>query len=771
MSTVDGDTKNFLVHDVGISEGTVDDAMTIVGWAAAIYSGYWYVAAAYAFIDKFLASSGSSSEKPVEAKLKEILANQDADKLGEIINDLNSNAAAIDNALIATRAYGHYPSAETREIARVNLTDPNGLNAALLSLLEGKVYRFMPEVYASEDWATSAWTHGLFRYGTFYHHYAVSSFSGQSYNSSLTTLVLQLYQQHNVPLDPEWALPAPLQKSHDRWDALLCLPLVLNGLPVWEATLSALEPFYRTSGVWTEQIDGMSQKMLEFSAKWLSSTVWIREMPSASELEADNVFLAPLPEQQWPGLPSKKAAAGFHSWPCGVVDPIMGIEIINPTWWKSDNGQQPEMWTADQAEEFKKQRLLQQVKLQDKNGFGAFLKILAGVSKLRIPPSVSPSLKVHSKLIKVGHPSSGDPSAMVAPKYETVIDPGGTAWTAQVKRLSVIVTAPISVQPNPAPAEPHARRALSDTVFGYEITVTPTGGSPHKFTDWVWPLRISDASPSLYHKANGDRRNVPYSIVHKVIDHAKTWETITDGQFRDRRAEGEGDIAFTVTTTVADQEPPRIPEDEFELSGTAWNLHGAIWVKIEADNKANQGRSFEATVEVKETAAVDAKGYPKTHPKFSGKFKTYTQKMTMPVDICRVIVPTNYFGWLARLLDHLHVTSKGFGIPIPQPDPDPALELSLWHSVLEKNPALLQQHVHDLRGMTGRSTLTPREALAEINAAAMKVTMQPNGALTPAMESDLEVGLRTSAELPGRTAVIESETLRQTSREPETFRP
>jgi hypothetical protein len=737
MSSVDSDTKNFLVHDVGISEGTVDDVTTVVGWAAAIYSGYWYVAAAYAFMDKFFGSAGGSSNKPVEAKLQAILANQDADKLSEVINDLKLHAAAIDNALMATRTYGHSPSAETRKIATDNM---DKLNGALLSLLEGKVYRFMPEVYASQDWATSAWTHGLFRHGTFYHHYPVYSFSGQSYGSSLMTLYLQLYQQHNVPLDPQWALPAPLQKNHDRWDALLCLPLVLNGLPVWQATLSVLEPFYRLSGVWTDWIDGISGNMWGFSGNWLSATLWTREMPSASELEADNIFLAPVSEQLWPGLPSKKASAGFHSWPCGVVDPIMGIEIINPNWWKSDNSQEPEMWTVAQAEEFKKQLLLQQAKLQDKNGFAAFLKIITGVGKLRIPPNVSPSLKVHPKLIKVGHPSSGDPSALVAPKYETVIDPGGTAWTAQVKRLSVIVTAPISVQPDPAPAEPHARRASSDTVFGYEITVTPTGGHPQKFTDWVWPLRFSGADPSLYHKDNGDRRTVPYSIVHKVTDHANTWETITDGQFRDRRAEGEGDIAFTVTITVADQEPPRIPEDDFQLSGVAWNLHGAIWVKIEADNQANKGRSFEVTVEVKETAAVDAMGRPKGHPKFSGKFKTYTQKLLMPVDICRVIVPANYFGWLARLLDHLHVTSKGFGIPIPQPDPDPALELSLWHSVLEKNPALLQQHVHDLRRATGRSRLTPEQALAQINAAAMKVTRDSSDALIPAMDSDLEFG-------------------------------
>ena len=653
MSTTDDDLKNFLVNDVGISEETVDDALMIAGWAAAAYSGYGYLVVAYEFLDKFFGSSGGSSNQAVEAKLQKILANQDADKLSEVINDLKNAASAIDNAWMATRAYGHSPSQETRDIASGNLTDSTGLNVSLLSLLEGKVYRFVPQVYATKNAGPPAWVNGAIRWGSFYNRFTVYSFSGNSTASSQITKVFQLYQQPNVPIDPDDELPAPLLKNHDRWDGLLCLPLIVNGLPVWQTTLSVLEPFYRLSGVWVDHIDGMFKKMLDFSINWLSSMLWIREMPSKSELEADNVFLTPV-------NPFEKSSAGFYNWPCGVVDPIMGIEVINQTWWKADN--KVEMWTDEQAGEFRKQRLLQHANLQNKNGFNAFLKIAGSIGKLRIPPTFSPSLKVHPKLIKFEHPSSGTP-ALVMPTYKDVTDPGGSVWTGQVIRSSVIVTAPISVQPNPAPAEPHARRALSNTVFGYAITVTPTGGKEQKVADW--PLRISDASPSLYHKANGDRRDVPYKVEQNFGNlAATTWETITDGPDRDRGDEDDKHtVAFRVTVTVADQELPRIPEDDFNISGTPWNLHGAIWVRIEADKEANLGRSFELTIKVKEIAAVDAKGYPQGHEKFSGKFKTYSLKMPVPVDICRVVVPSNYFYWLApkyRWYSALQARALGF---------------------------------------------------------------------------------------------------------------
>jgi hypothetical protein len=732
MSTVDNDLKNFLVNDAGISKETVDDGFMIAGWAAAAYSGYGYLIAAYQFLDNFFGSSDNSSTKQVEAKLNAILANQDADKISEVVNDLKLRAAKIDNAWMATRAYGHSPSAETRATVLSNLTDDDGLTVSLLSLLEGKSYRFMPEVYGSPSWA-----YGQFRWANFYHYYPTYSFSGNTYSSSLSSTMFQLYEQPNVPLDSESGLPEPLRQGHNRWDALLCLPLLFNGIPVWQTTLAALEPFYRLSGVWVDRIDGMLAKMLAFEATWLQKVLWIREMPSASELAAEGLHLKPIPEQLYPGVPIGNQSTAFFNWPCGVVDPLMGIEIMNQTWWKAGNDS--ELWTDDQAAEFKKQRLIQHMNLQKKNGFEAFGKLMGATGKLRLPPLISPSLKIHPKSLKVEHPSPAGPPAMAFPQYTEVTDPSGITWNAHVMKTSVIVTEPISVQPNPAPAG-HARRANSDTVFGYQIKLTPTGAK-EKVGDWVWQLRTSDAQSSLYHKENGELRPVPYTIKQKLTASATTWETITDGQYRERRDEQTGTVAFTVTITVADQEPPRISEDEFVLAGAKWNLHGAVWVRIEADKEENLGRSFELKLEVRETAAVDAKGYPAGHQKFSGKFKTYHLETLLPVDICRVFVPTNYFGWLARLLGDLRTATHGFGIPVPDPDPDPALELTLWHSVLEKNPALLQRHVHDLRRLNGHTTITPEQALAQLNEAAIKVTMQPQTIDGVVMEEELDTAL------------------------------
>ena len=277
MSNIDGDLKNFLVNDAGISDETIDDALMIAGWAAAAYTGYGYLVVAYEFLEKFFGSSGGgSSNQAVEAKLQKILENQDADLLSGVINDLKKSAAAIDNAWMSTRAYGHSPSQETRKTASDNLTAYNGFNAELLSLLEGKSYRFVPQVYAAKNAGPPAWVNGVIRWGSFYNHYTVYSYSGNSVASSQMTKVFQLYQQPNVPIDPDDALPAPLLKNHDRWDGLLCLPLIVNGLPVWQTTLSVLEPFYRLSGVWVDHIDGMFKKMLDFTGNWLrTDTIFI----------------------------------------------------------------------------------------------------------------------------------------------------------------------------------------------------------------------------------------------------------------------------------------------------------------------------------------------------------------------------------------------------------------------------------------------------------------------------------------------------------------
>jgi hypothetical protein len=742
MSSVDNDVKHYAVHKLGLSQDMVDTAWEVGKWTGAVISGAGFLIAAYTFLDKVFGSSGNPVQEKLDKLLvgmKTMMTKQDQKTIGDIANDLIPLASVIDTTGQNVRSFRDTPSPALRGKLLDSLLDVGGVNAVLLTLLGGKSYWFIPAVYTKPGAGTEEWVNGRFVFGRFY----PGTWANTSWPSNQS---FQVYEQPGTPLQAEWAVPSPLFKTVNRWDGLLCLPLILHGLPVWQAAMTQLEPFYRLTGVWFSQLEGMSSKLLEFGKNWLQATLWTREMPSWLEIALSGTsFLSPQNPPSNPTGPSPAPPLGFFSWPCGALDPIMGVEIVNPKWWLCEGSgtgsPTPEMWTAEQRTEFLQQRLLQHQKLDNESGFTAFMKIAGEVSKLKAPPSISPSLLVHPELVQVEHPSSGPP-AIAAPKLVVVTDPGGTAWTAQVIRGSLVVTAPISVQPNPAPAPPHSPRAVSEVVFGYEITVTPTGGIKQKVKDWVWPLRISDSAPdayhhaSLYHNDDGSLRGVKYSKPHTFTNlPAETWETRTDGQFRERAAKAKGNVSFVMTVTVADLEPPGIPGDK---SG----LHGAIQIQIDADEDENQGRSFEVVVEVTETAAVDAYGNPQGDPK-----KTYTLQMPLPVDICRVLVPTGYFGWLARVLGSLQVSNQGLGIPIPDPDPDPVLELSLWHLVLEKNPVLLQNLVHDLRGRTGRPTLAAAEALEQIRTAARVLAREPHALQGPGIptESERETGLSGGA--------------------------
>ena len=749
MSKVDDDIKDFLVNKVGLSKEEADDALTIAEWAGAFYSGVAFLIAAYTLLDKLFGSSGNATE----AKLDTLKAAINADKVSEIIDtDLKPLAAVIDNAATAAYSYRDTPSPETRGISEDNLTSPAGLNTALLTLLAGNFYRFIPTAYVLPDGSIAPWVNGRFVFGQFYHYYTIYSFSGWVQGSALTSSLFQVYTQKDKSIQYDWLKPAPLSQSQNRWDGRLCLPLVLRGITVWRTAMSMLEPFYQLSGVWIEHIDGVSQKMLDFAAHWLESVVWTREMPSLSDLQKDGLWLVPAPSAQSPGLPSEEAKAGFSQWPCGVLDPIMGVEIINPAWWKSDGLGDLEMCTEDQRAKFKQQRLLLHMQLDNENGFAAFGKLMGNVSKLRLPPTVSPSLKVHPKLLRVEHPSSGPQviAPIPPPHFEPVTDPYGNIWTAEVHRSSVIVKAPISVQPNPSPSAPPGdplppRRAVSDVVFGYEIRVIPTGGTKQTSKEFKWPLRPGPGYPSLYHESDGSNRTVPYSVEKKFSKlPATTWKTATDGYFRGKADEAKGEVTFTMTVTVADQvfkhdgTDYSIHEDEIDLNPDpgpkkkkTWNFHGAIWIQIEADNEENHGRSFEVVIEVVESANVDLSGYITED---DNKRKTYTLQMPMPIDVCTAIVPTSYFFWLKEHLNVLREDAHRLGIPGPHPDPDPSLELSMWHLVLERNPALLQAHVHSFRQLTGRPGLTAEQVLARISSAASKLASQSDVFVRPRMD-------------------------------------
>jgi len=708
MAITDKEAKDFLVTRLGLSGDMADRAVNLGKIAGAVSTGVGWVVVAYDFINKFFGPTDPvwGELESILSAIKAVLANQDADKLSEILNDVNETKGKIKTAGLAALTYKDTPSADSRQVLLDNLTHADGLQTALGNLLQGKTYRFIPLAYA--DPKIPNWVNGLTVTGTFLESQE-SPYTDPTWGSQVEwNIPIQVYERPDNPLPPlDWdpsyldhgdpnkymaALPAPLVKKGNReWDGLVCLPLILYGLPTWQSALMLLEPFCRLTGQWWQYIDSISAGMQAFGGKWKEAVLWTREMPSWSEAKA--LFAHP------------QSPSGFFSWPCGVLDPIMGVEIINANWWKAtktvpvldSDGNQigetsvPEFLTDEQRSEFKQQRLIQREKLDDQNGYAAFMEFATNVGKLNTPPAYSPSLQVNPKLLHTEYPSSG-PLTLALPKHEEVTDPMGTVWTGEMVRSSVIATVPISVQPIPKPAPPHHPRAVSDVVFGYEATVTPTGGKEQNVLNFS--LRVEDEESSLYHDQGGNLK-LPSPIYNEFSLPADTWKTITDGKQRDKFAIATGSsVAFNMTVMVTD---------------------GALLIKIDADAEANQGGSFALTVQVKETTAVDANGYPKGNSMFSGKFKTYVSKMLIPVDIYRIYVSEEYFDWFHKALERLRHVGRALGIPGPHPDHDPILELSLWRLVLERNPVLLQAYTLDLRRSIGRLSLMPKQVLAHVD--------------------------------------------------------
>src|SRR5262249_25734153 len=373
-------------------------------------------------------------------------------------------------------------------------------------------------------------------------------------------------------------------------------------------------------------IESIVQQVIKFEADWATSVVWTREMPSLATITQPlpQLFAAVVGGGVYD--PSNFPRVGFYEYPCGVLDPVMGIEIINKTWWTCDGWKTShstlEMMSEDQRNQFKQLRHSQRLKLEQENRFNDFTIIRDSLHKLLKPPSTSPSLAVHPERLHVTRPSKKGTFKKV--ELADVTDLGGTVWTGSVVRSSVTVKAPISVQPNFYAGKDTMRRAQSEIVFGYDITVTPVGGAKQMLPDWYWPLSLPglDTPPTskyrdLYHDKVGAIliQDKPYDAPptpHKFTAlKATTWKTVTDGKHRDEiDVKAGGDVTFSMTVTVNDQLPTGMfLIDESDPEQVLWKRqHGAIGITIEADMDENKGRSFAVIIEVTETAAVDKNG-------------------------------------------------------------------------------------------------------------------------------------------------------------------
>jgi hypothetical protein len=815
MSSVDNDqVKNFLVNKLGFSEESADEAVTLGEWTAAAITWVGIAYKGYQLLNQWF---GSHPDNPLQDALDAINK-----RLGQLEKDLGETAyqnytAAAENAKAAIQAISdatntlyQLPSQQNYDALFNDIVAgiPN-LSTVLGELLAPRDVPFLPSVYPYTPIAPDydpdhpdkpmAWTHG--RGADFLTWGAITNYARFRFQA-----YQQVYMNIGTPVDPvyapndmspptAWALPGPLVELNSRWDGLLTRPLVICGLQVWLMALTLFEPFFQLSGQWKGSLSTINDGMVDFINRWRGGALlWTRGMPTDHLPTAMDALTGSPNFEGFYRLLDTSSLSGYAFWPCGVVDAVMGVEICNPMWWTCTGMYTPK-WapgymTDEQRAQFENLRAAQLDRLEHENGLHAFQQFQHGVSSLLKPPIDSPCLAVYPALVEV----QGEPGSLMIPQQTKVLDPAKNEWTGIVSKSSVTASAPIAVQPNPHPVtkpgeETVPPRAVSETVFGYEISVTPRGGDTVKIPGCSWPVRLQPGDPSLYHKeAPGDPgtmlvQECPYTITHTITTPATTWRTVTDGTRRAEIEQKEGqEVTFTVTVDVCDRKPrphhsagePLLPlpapadPAEAEKQAIWMKQHGVIWVTIQADAEANQERSFEVTVHVTETAAVDAEGerppqavLERVTPRTAFPFKTYTHRMAIPVDITTISVPSEYFtDWVAAVINAAHAISQGRGAPSQSArgGPDP-VELLSWSVILAQDFRLLKPFTTALRRATHRRSLTTQQALAELDTAVVRVAGAAGHTLSPAQLDELKqvAGPESALAAPGavqRPAVV-----------------
>jgi hypothetical protein len=698
-STIDQNSSH-----VGTSQ---PDTQTVLGYFGTAGTVVSTAIAVYEFLQKLDGDPIVEALDQVLEDLSKIMTKVDLQQIITDADKVRPLAHQIDLAANALKTFAISDSPANRTTAANNFRENGGLHVGLIGLFAGYDSYFIPSVY-KVDGKLPGWSKG--RTMTYLSYLGDGPMGVSDF---FTNDFYQVYEQTGQPLAEYWNVPDPLRQNATRWDGRVCLPLIEEALQTWEAGMLALEPFYPLTGQWAPLITMIADKMDSFESHWVTSLLWPREMPSKAEIKQHvGSFIEPDPTDYHSG-------SGFTTWPLGVLDPITGIERVNLTWWKADQEDHVvELWTEDQRIKFVNERETRLQELKQVCGLFAFQQRKNKVRKLLVPPSASPSMEPHPELRHYQYLSAGNPAVIGHGQQVTVIDQLGQPMSGHYARTSVKATGPFSVQSKPAPESPnHPRRAESDVELGYQIRVIPKGASnPPQGPAWVWHLRYNRDDPvtSLYHLADGSPRPIPEATSKTFKGMAETWETITDGTKRDRRdVKADSPIVFKMTATIADMQPLESMEPKLIQSDVDGRTRrGALWITIEADKDTNLGRSFEVEVELTETAAVDTQG---NIGKPEAANKKYTSKLTFPVDICRIYVPSSYFVTPDKGLGALHKDGKHMGIPVPEPDPDPILELSLWRVILEREPVLLQRYVHRQREAAGRPTLTAQQALEDID--------------------------------------------------------
>jgi hypothetical protein len=736
--------KDIMESKLGFSEEQADDTIYIAALIAA--GSYWGAAAvaAYMLLDAWFSDGdGSDPLGRIVKLLDEMKTRSDAEEWADYVDGAQATATAI--ATIGSRAseFAKTPGIDSRNQLLEQLTP---IDLALRAVLDGRHLRFMPFVYRDADGRNAPWING--RSGLF------SVFDASRYNDKTHQFDGWVYKfeayRDDVQQDAaRWTLPPELQQSTAvaRWDGLLSRKVALFGIPTWLSVLGLLDPFYQLTGYWRDALTAMRDKSQGFMRNWHDALLSTRDMPAPADAEQGLVPEAWVGSTIWThGLPLPK---GFTRWPCGALDPLMGVEVCSGNWWHSDR---PEFMTATQRERFVQLRAGAWQRLLEDNGYNAFGRLCRTIDQRLLIPATSPSLAVHPELMGSVAPRAVAPIPRV--KQVTVKDPGGMEWQGTASERSIHVKAPVSVQPNPKPESPRWPRAMTDTVFGYRISVTPKGGSEQSKPMWRWDLRLDPGGSSLYHEIVDDGaghlqerpRQLPYEVSYPIQAKASTFVTITDGTLREQTdMRPNQPVTFTMTVRVCDQPVakddvvpfPAQTDPKRQLEQQIWiKQHGVIWIGISADAAANHGRSFDLDINITEVAAIHkvtgerlelSPGSTNPQLALENAAKTYTVHMPIPVDIATITVPTEYFAWPIRaLVTMLHsYTDRKVK---PKPDP-PEVELMELRLILGQDAGKLRSFVEEYRRSTKRPSLTSDQALAEIDTVLAHVVRSDRAAL------------------------------------------
>jgi hypothetical protein len=462
--------------------------------------------------------------------------------------------------------------------------------------------------------------------------------------------------------------PSPFDRSPDsltlnapRWDGRFNLPLLTFGSLVFENVLRAIEPYYRTTGDFRQQLGEVVKALDDFANAWDQQLLWTSDMP------------APPP----PRNEAMNLLFGFEQWPCGAVDPVFGTASFQEGWWEPDflaawgyGVQTVGLMSVAQGFEHSADRSAALTWVRAHSGVLQLRAMTIALRGLLVPPWSSQALtSFHDRAPQTV--ASVLQSTPAKAKTFNIITPA-TTYQGTHEARNVRVRVPIAIQGNPGlegiPNLP--RYAVSDVTFGYRIELV--GENNQRVVLFDMPLRRRLGEQGVWHtSALGTQalRTIPWSTNSQTVSYnTKTYLRYAEpsGKLHRRDNFASGSVNITCRVVVSDSVNDPIPGLAAE-----WPPRGALWLEIESANSLN--RSFELHYEVTETTAVGADGNPTSNDSSLVRYRTSGE---VAVDALVGVFPPEYhaqyeqerkvfFDWIENINEQYVRGKERFGPPKP----------------------------------------------------------------------------------------------------------